>query len=158
MGIHHGWHQGAYLREARRSPGVFLRVIVARNPPRRVVAVHAELRLLLLDGEVSEVLLPWELITQSHAVVIDPEAQHHRALCRGLREGHLQLVVVVTDGRLLTPDGCPCLVEGAVGGLTDNKAVHKVCAAFGQLHAERGGQHHGFAAEVNAIGGYAAVG
>ena len=51
-------------------------VVVARQPPRYVVAIHCELAALLLDKEIVEVWLLRELITETYAVVINAETKN----------------------------------------------------------------------------------
>ena len=67
--------QSSYLNR------IFLSIVVASYPPSTVVACHCKLGLLLLDDEVVEVFLQWELITEAHAVVIDTETDCHVTVC-----------------------------------------------------------------------------
>ena len=58
---------------------VLLRVVVAGNPPGSVVARHGKLRVLCLHDEIVEILLLWELVAETDAVVVDTEAEIHVA-------------------------------------------------------------------------------
>ena len=172
-------HTIANLRKARLLRHLFLGVIVTRQPPRRVVARHSELRALLLDEEVIQVLLLREFIAKSNAVVINAEADNHRAVLRHqgqptvvtiafinrlfcrLRECHRQFVVMVSDGGRLAPDGCPCLVEGGHLRVGDIEVVHQVVLfhlhrgvlVLGQFQTEVGRQDDGLAFIVHFIHG-----
>ena len=59
---------------------LLLGVVVAGQPPRRVVAGHSELSMFLLDKKIVQLLLLRELVTEADAVVVDAETDGHLAL------------------------------------------------------------------------------
>ena len=97
-----------------REPGfcevILLRVVIPRNPPRRMVARHRELRLFLLDDEIGEVLLVGESIAEGQSVVEQTECDAHGAVVHFLIEHSLQLIIVVTYFSLFSPHRFPCLI------------------------------------------------
>ena len=105
------FESSAYLRQLRLLCLLLLCVVIARQPPCRMVARHGKLRMLLLDKEIVERLLLWELIAKSHSLVVYTEAYDDVAVGGRLVEVHLQLVVVVAYLRPFAPHGSPCLVE-----------------------------------------------
>ena len=121
-----------------------------------MVACHGELRALFLDDEVDELALLRELIAQTHAVVVDAEADVHQALGGGLAQLHEQLAVVVADVAVLTPHGLPRLVELGSGRVHHLKSVGEV-VGIGQLEAQRGGLDNGTSFIVDAVDRFAAV-
>ena len=78
--VHGLLHTAADLRELCLLGHLLLGVIVAREPPCRMVASHRKLTALFLDEEVVEVLLLGELITESDTIVIDAEADKYLPL------------------------------------------------------------------------------
>ena len=127
---------------------LLLCVIVTRKPPCHVVAGHRELGHLLLDEEVIEFLLLWELVAETDTVIKHTEDEVHHSAMRFIDTGqpfvvafafvfgacddrylfqvHDELSVVVTNGLRLAPDGLPGLVCLVDGGVNDVKAVHQV--------------------------------
>ena len=133
------------LRQAALGVVILLRVVVARYPPRRVVASQGKLRQLLLEPEtdqrvVDAVVAHRELVAEAQTIVIQAETYlHHRrpllgrmvhALHRahGLLQRHQHLVVVVADIGLLAPHRVPHLVESAALHLLLHKGVCQVVA------------------------------
>ena len=167
-------HQLPYLREFRFGVVVLLRVVVARDPERRVVARHGELCFLLADDEIGQRLLFGEFVAESEPVVVEPEADRHVAACRGLpqRDGHF--VIAVADLGLLAPYGTPCLVGLAAGHLPEGEPVVEryrapwfALADFSpefqlrgfaaQFEPHAAGQDHGALLVIERIGGAASV-
>ena len=105
---------------------LLLRVVVAGQPPRRVVACHGKLGVLLLDDKVVEHILLRKFVAQTHAVVVDTEADDDVARSGGLVEGHLQLVVVVAYGGGLAPYRGPCLVKRRGLRARHLESVHQI--------------------------------
>ena len=111
------------LRQLRLGIVVLLRVVVAGNPPRGMVAGHGKLGQLICYLEVSQCVLVGKLVAERQAVVVKAEANLHD----GGTGNHLalpvegtvlfqrdeQLVVVVADRGLLAPDRLPRLIERA---------------------------------------------
>ena len=128
----------AYLRELRLGGIELLGAVVAGNPPRRMVAGHGKLAELFLDHEVGQRVVLRELIAEAQSVVVQPEAdEHHVGILAPLAAGKEwrlgrflqldeQLVVVVAYLCLFAPDGFPCLVEGAGGGILEREAAVEV--------------------------------
>ncbi len=67
----------ANLRQLALCRLLLLGVVVARQPPRGVVARHGKLRMLFLDDEIDQVFLCRELIAEPHANIVDTEADGH---------------------------------------------------------------------------------
>ena len=105
---------------------LLLCVIVAGQPPRRMIARHGKLRVLFLDEEVVQRLLLGELIAQSHAIVVDPEANDDIAMGSRLVKIYLQFIVLIAYGGRLTPHGFPRFIEGRRLGVGNLEAVHQV--------------------------------
>ena len=119
-------HVAADLRETGLHVVVLLRVVIAGNPPGSVVARHGELRVLLLDDEVVQVLAQRELIAEAESVVVETETDSEVALLCLLMQGDEQFVVVVADVTRLTPNGLPCLIEGSSLLVCERKAALQV--------------------------------
>ena len=122
-----------------------------------MVARHGELRVLLLDDKVHQILLPGELVAQAHAVVVDAEADVHVAVGLGLAKLNQQFVVVVADVLHLAPDGLPGFIEGGRGGFHHLEAVHQVGLSV-QLQPQAAGLDDGALLVVHRVGGHAAGG
>ena len=167
-------HQLPYLREFRLRVVVLLRVVVARDPERRVVARHGELCFLLADDEIGQRLLFGEFVAESEPVVVEPEADRHVAACRGLpqRDGHF--VIAVADLGLLAPYGTPCLVGLAAGHLPEGEPVveryrapwfaladfspeFQLWGFAAQFEPHAAGQDHGALLVIERIGGAASI-
>ena len=102
---------GRNLRQSRRLDGIFLCVVVGRNPPRRMVASERKFRSFLLDNEVVQRVLLWKFIAQSDAVVIDAETNDDVPFFLRLRQRDSVFVVVVSNRFGFAPHGFPRLVE-----------------------------------------------
>ena len=76
-----------------------------------MVTCKSELSKFLLDYEIAEVLLIWELITEAETVIVETETDRHLLLRRSLYEIYQKLVIVIADFLFLTPDWFPCLIE-----------------------------------------------
>ena len=106
--------------------------------------------MLVLDEEVVEFLLLWELIAQAHSVVVDAEADGDMPLGGILQQVDGQFVVMVADGGRLAPHGFPGLVEGAGLRVGHREAIHQVgliialvgMLVLGQFQSEPAGTHH----------------
>ena len=105
---------------------LLLCVIVAGQPPRRMIARHGKLRVLFLNEEVVQRLLLGELIAQSHAIVVDPEANDDIAMGSQLVKIYLQFIVLIAYGGRLTPHGFPRFIEGRRLGVGNLETVHQV--------------------------------
>ena len=139
--LHTGFREYAYRRvapihcivESRANLGelrllgfLLLRVVIAGNPPRGVVASHSKLRALLLYNEIIEIGLLWKFVAKAHAVVIDTEAENHDTVRLTLFQRNCQLVIVVAYLMRLSPYRLPCLVESRFLGIYKLEALHKV--------------------------------
>ena len=166
------------LRQAGLRVVVLLGVVVAGNPPRRVVARHRELGELLPDLEVGQCVLQRELVAETEAVVIQAETHlHHGALAvrvaqvagvvrvrdahaplrlardfGRLLQRHQKLVVVVPDGRLLAPDRLPGLVERVEGRVGEGETAVQVLPVQ-QGVTQAGRKHNGLSGAVQRIFG-----
>ena len=116
----------AYLGELRLLCLLLLRVVIAGNPPSRVVAGHGKLCVLFLYDEIIELLLLWKLIAQSHSFVIDPKADGHLPLAVRLVKVYCHLVVVIAYPARLSPYGIPCVIDGGPAGLQQLKSIHEI--------------------------------
>ena len=150
--VHGLLHPPPDFRELRLLCLLLLSVVVAGQPPCRMIAGHGKLCQLLLDQEIVQFLLLRELIAQSDAVVIDAEADDDRAvaliecpsalarICSHLVvfmllvQDHRQFIVVVAYGGRLSPDGFPSLVESRDLVVLNGKALHEVRL----VHSRRG--------------------
>ena len=146
--------EAAHLREATLGVVELLRVVVAGDPPHRVVAREAELRQLVGEPEVDQrVVYPRfrvfqfgryiirPLIAEAETVVVQAETYiHHRGLVHTfafvvevvvLLQADYHLVVVVADVGFLAPHGLPGLVERFFMHIVHLKsASHIVLAPF----------------------------
>ena len=138
------------LRQTALLRHLLLRVVVARQPPRRVVASHCKLRALLLDEEVVQPLLLGELIAESDTIVVHSEADHDGARLPLLRQRGRILVIVVANVARLAPYGLPRLVERAGALARQREVAHQVVLVqprrrvlvLGQLQSQVRGAYH----------------
>ena len=77
-----------------------------------MVACKCKLGKFLLDDEIAELLLIWELITETKSIIIKAEADTHLPAGRRLHQIDQQLIIMVTDLRFLSPHRLPGLVKG----------------------------------------------
>jgi len=89
-----------------------------------MVAGHGELRMLLLDDKIVQVLLKRKLVTESQPVVEQAETDQDIPLLSLLVERDGQFIVMIADLFFLAPDGLPGLVECAGFAFLDRKATH----------------------------------
>ena len=123
--VHGLLHPSSNLRKLGLLCLLLLSVIVARQPPRRMITRHGKLGHLLLNQEVVQVFLLRELIAEADAIVVHAEADNDGAGCI-LLKGHSQFVVAVTDGFGFAPYRFPCLIERR-GLLTlDGEMLHQI--------------------------------
>ena len=119
-------HHFVHLAHRRFRVEVLIPMVpVGRNPPCRKVARQGELRGLVHDFEVVEVLLIREFVPKPYAVVEHSEHDVEPALrSTGLLEMESELIVMVSNESLLTPDLLPGLVERAriLSGDTEGSA------------------------------------
>ena len=104
-------HLSCNLRETALCEIVLLGIVITRYPPSCMITCECKLSHLLLDHEVAELALIWELVTESETIVIEAETDSHLSVCRSLDEVYEKLVVMVADLCLLTPHWFPCLVK-----------------------------------------------
>ena len=131
------------LRQSAFSVVVFLRVVVAGNPPRCVVARQAKPRHFLLEPKayqrvVHTVVPHRKFVAESQAIVIQPKPDlHYRGSLVGravhtlhfahrLLERHQHLIVVVADIGFFAPNGLPNFVKRVKLYFLDNKIVNQV--------------------------------
>ena len=157
-----GFPEGGDFRQPRLGVVVFLRVVVARNPPSLVVARHGKLGQFLLEPEAGQGVRDGKLVAESKAVVVEAEADLHDGgtgfggvvhACDGanrLFQGHQKLVVVVPDFGLFAPNGFPSLVESGILCFFQDEMVFQVVAPF-ENEAHFGGQNHGFSSAVEGV-------
>ena len=153
--------QAAHLGEAALGVVELLCVVVAGDPPRRVVARHAELRQLVGEPEGDQRRACRELIAETEAVVVEAEADDHRrrlvdALAfmvevEVLHERYSHLVVTVADAGLLAPDGVPHFVEAAGVHPRNTETACQVALAPLQSEAHARLQHHGLAVALQLV-------
>ena len=118
-----------------------------------MVTREGELGALLLDDEVIQLTsLLWELIAQTDALVIYTEAEVHHTPRLLLDEIHQQLLVVIADGLILTPDRRPGLVKGR-GLLPHLREALEEALRIVELVAEATGLDDGLTSEGNRIVG-----
>ena len=166
--------QTAHLGEAALGVVELLCVVVAWNPPCRVVAGEAELRQLVGEPEGDEGVvdspsaiqingyLGGEFIAESQPVVVYSKAYHHH--CRLvdafalmvqiviLAQVHLHFVVVVAYVRFFAPHGMPDFVHAVELYVPDSKTAGEVALAPLQCEAHARIEHHGLAVAVEAVG------
>ena len=118
-------HVTSDLREARLHVVILLGVVIAWNPPCRVVTCHGKLCVLGLYHEIGQILLLRKLISESHAVVIDTESEIHKPAVRRFLHLDEQLVVMIANVARLAPYGLPSLIKSRCGGLVDPKLIHQ---------------------------------
>ena len=159
-------HPAPYLAEFRGLGRILLGVVVARYPPGGVVARHGELGVFLLDEEVVEGLLLGELIAQSHAVVINPEADDDVTVCGLLSQVHLQFVVVIANGGRFAPYGFPSLVKSGGLRVCHLETIHQVglllpfagVFVLGQFQSQVGGLDNRLVLVGHFVSGLARLG
>ena len=150
--LHRLGHQTPDFRKLRNGVFVLLGEVAARNPESSVVARKCEFGPLAGDGEVGEPLLFGELVAESHAVVVEAEADEYRTAL--LRQRRAELVVAVADVAGFAPDGFPGLVERIAFDLVEREAVeHRCCVA--QFEAETARTNHCASLEIESIARYA---
>ena len=136
---------------------IFLRAVVAGNPPGGVVAREGKLRQFLLNIKIGEVVLHGELVAESQSVVVEAEAHlHHGGLFGvlpvdgGLLQRDEKLIVVVANLGFFAPYGLPRLVERARGLRLQHKAGIKA-AAVEELESQSRGQQHSLLASAEGV-------
>ena len=142
---------------------LLLRVIVARNPPCRMVTSHGKLCMFFLNEEIGQAVLLRKFIAQSHSLVVNTEPNNDITLRRGLMQRYRQLVIMVSDGCGLPPNRFPCLVKGGCLRVFNRKPIHQVgfpkplggVLVLHQFQAQARRFHHSFSFVGHGIGGYA---
>ena len=151
-------HSSAYLAQPACLPFIFLCVVVAGNPPCRVVGSHAELALLFCYDKVDKVLALGKLIAEPQTVVEQTETHHQATLVAGLVQPDGHLVVVVANFRLLAPYGLPYLVKSCMVHTCHLEAcaeIHHVGIITLQQQTQMAVGHHGLSLEGQVICGAA---
>ncbi len=145
---------GAYAAEGRFSVFVFLRVIVARNPPCRMIAGHGKLREFLgYEQRVCPLLLR-KHVAEADAVVVGAELHVHLQSAVFLLKAYSHRVVHIGDGVVLAPYGCPFAVVGVETHTFHSKSACKVFFMAEQAETECRGAHYGVAIEHHAVNGF----
>ena len=119
------FHQTADFRKFGLRIVIFLRIIITRNPERRVVAGHRELSMFFLDDEIIQVLLQGELVTETQTIVEQAEADDDVPILCLLVECNSQFVVVVADLLHFAPHRLPCFIKGRSLGVCQCETVHQ---------------------------------
>ena len=101
----------AYFRQFALLCFLFLCVVIARKPPRLVVACHGKLRMFFFDNEIIEFLLLRKLVTKAHAIVVNTEANHYLTVIFRLQQVYQHFVIVVAYLRGFAPNRFPSFVE-----------------------------------------------
>ena len=143
--------KAAYLAQPAFLYILLLRVVVAGNPERLMVAGHSKFCHFLLYQKIVQILLLWELVAEPYSVVIHTESDYypsrmgleppaalsfagrHAGCLPVASQRYLQFVIVVADVGRLAPHRLPRLVEGARALALYLEAVHQV----GLFHAHR---------------------
>ena len=123
-------HLLPHLTKSRLGVFVLLRVVIARNPPRRVVARHGKLGAFVLHLEVVQLTFLRELVAKAHSIVVNAKADVEHSLGRLLFEPHQQFVIVVSYCAVLAPNGRPSLVGRAFFFAHKRKTVQQVAALY----------------------------
>ena len=113
---------------------ILLCIIITRNPVSGMIACHGKLGMLLLDDEIIQTFLLWELIAQAHTIIIYTETDGDVALRSSLVQIYLHLVVMVADGGGLAPYWLPGFIESRCLAASFSKTIHQA----GFLHTLRG--------------------
>ena len=117
-----GFLDSTYLAEFGAGIFVLLGVVVSGYPVGGDVTGHGELRLLLLNHEIVEVLLLGEDISETESVVIEAELKLYIPVLGGLAEGDEHLMIRIMDTAFLSPYGCPPVVMDKTLGSGHYKA------------------------------------
>lgn len=98
--------------------------------PAEVVGDEVELGIFLRDGELRELFLFGDMVSEGESFIVGAEDEIE--LARGVFLGEMksELVVVVADGVVFAGEGCPALVGGGGFGLGDLKAGGEIGIAF----------------------------
>ena len=123
-------HLLPHLTEVRLGVFVLLCVVIARNPPRRVVTGHSKLGAFVLHLEVVQLTFLRKLIAKAHPIVVNAKTDVEHSLGRLLFEPHQQFVIVVSYCAVLAPNGCPRLVGRAFFFAHKRKTVQQVAALY----------------------------
>ena len=99
-----------------------------------MIACHGKLGMLLLDDEIVQTFLLWELIAQAHTIIIYTETDGDITLRSSLVQVYLHLVIVIADGSGFTPYRLPGFIESRCLAASFSKTIHQA----GFLHTLRG--------------------
>ena len=124
-----------YFAQAAAGVIVFLRIVVAADPPRSVVSREGKLRFLFLQIEVGQSVLLREFIAEAETVVIYAETDVHRhAVCAEKMDK--EFIAMVPDTVFFSEDRSPGFVDDGTlrsdqgEAILQSAAVHKSKAQF----------------------------
>ena len=114
------------FRQFRLLCFLFLRVIVARQPPGSMVSCHSKLRLLFLNQKISQLWLLGEFITEPYPIIIDTKTKNDFTTFCSLSKYSSILVIMITNGSSLAPYRTPCLIERRGLFTLQDKSIHQI--------------------------------
>ena len=91
-----------------------------------MVACHDKLGVFFLNDEIVERFLLWELIAQTHTIIIYAEANDDVTVGRSLIQVYLHFVIIVANGSSLTPYRLPCLIKRRGLASCFGESVHQI--------------------------------
>ena len=89
-----------------------------------MVARHSKLRALFFDGEVGQILLRGELVTEAESVIKQSEADNNIAIIFRLFERYSHFVIMIANAAFFAPNGLPSFIESGGFGLSQAEARH----------------------------------
>ena len=130
IAAHRSLHPGLDFAQTGYGILILLRIVIAWNPERCVIATHSEFRQFILDHEISQPLLLRELITETETIIEKTETYGHPFIGSSLHQIDSQFVIMVANLRLLAPYRLPCLIESASVNALHLEAVMERPARF----------------------------
>ena len=123
-------HASSYLRQLGGLVAKFLSIVVSRNPPSRVVAGHCKLCEFFSHHEIGQFLLIGEFIAKTKTVIEQTETNVQVSIVLRLFQLHQQLIIMVANAALFSPNRFPSFVERIIFKLHQGEIAKEVRLTF----------------------------
>ena len=108
------FHSPPNFRQFRSLIIVFLRIVVASHPPSSVIACHGKFCEFFSDNEISQILLVRKFVAKTKTIIKQAETNVEKTIVLCLLQLHEQLIIMVADATLFSPNRFPSFVERVI--------------------------------------------